>query len=214
MLWHFVAEFTPRGDVGKVLDDEIADAIGWKKDPSLLIAALISTKWVDCSENEDRLVIHDWHEHCDDYTRKKIKALKQDFASVWKIPENSRIFPPTIPNHTLPNLTIPEGEKNVAPDFDEQWMAWMSMYEECGKVLSAEQRDDGWRQWLVLDFEQRLRVLTTFRGKLGIGFWSASNFVPIPSMYLTKRQFNVPAVVKNLKRAATNGNTAAELAAL
>ena len=111
MLWHFAAEFSPRGDIGRHSDAVIAESIEWSGDPEILLAALIETHWVDPVELPDRLVLHDWHNHCDDYTKKKVKGLGVEFASLQKILDNSRKVSPALPSHALPE---PSPAKPVA----------------------------------------------------------------------------------------------------
>lgn len=77
MLWHWAAESTPQGDIGKASDRAIANAVCWDRDSSELIAALIETRWLDrCPVN--RLVIHDWEQHCEQSVKK--------YLQYWKLP--------------------------------------------------------------------------------------------------------------------------------
>ena len=80
-LWHFTARHAIQGDIGKWSDVEIADAIEWEGEPAALIAALIDSRLVDVVPGW-RLVIHDWHEHCDDGVKKTVKNKGLAFASL------------------------------------------------------------------------------------------------------------------------------------
>ena len=51
------------GAIGKYTDEEIATEIEWEGDPAVLIGALVECRWLDRCEN-NRLVIHDWADHC------------------------------------------------------------------------------------------------------------------------------------------------------
>jgi hypothetical protein len=65
-VWHFTAKNAPAGNIGEAAaDEELARWIGWKGDPKALIAALVEAGWIDRHDDE-RLVVHDWYEHCED----------------------------------------------------------------------------------------------------------------------------------------------------
>lgn len=110
MLWHFTADFCPRGDIGRMDDESILESFGESPEKSGMLQKLIDCGWIDLSE-EFRLVVHDWHEHCDDYTKKKLKKQGVRFASlrVQNFPDDSGKFTATLPRPTtaLPNLTQP-----------------------------------------------------------------------------------------------------------
>lgn len=81
LLWHFTAEFAPAGDIGRYADSAIANAIHWTGSVDKLVRELIESKWIDvCPVN--RLIVHDWCDHADDYTRKKLKRANKSFVSV------------------------------------------------------------------------------------------------------------------------------------
>src|SRR5689334_24943015 len=64
MLWHTTAKYAPQGNIGKWDDSFIAERVGWKKKPDVLIRALVSTHWLE-EDPEHRLLVHDWHDHAD-----------------------------------------------------------------------------------------------------------------------------------------------------
>ena len=64
-LWHWAAKFTPQGNAGKFDNDAIADGIQTTINPDKLIEALVKSGYFERHETH-RLIIHDWHEHCDD----------------------------------------------------------------------------------------------------------------------------------------------------
>lgn len=71
LLWSFTRDYAPEGDVGRFSDTNIALAAHWPKSPTILISALIEFRWLNTCPIH-RLAIHDWEDHCDDYTRKKL----------------------------------------------------------------------------------------------------------------------------------------------
>ena len=63
-LWGLTAREAPRGDIGKLSDEDIALAIDYRGAESKLIEALIGSGWLD-RDPVERLVIHDWADHAD-----------------------------------------------------------------------------------------------------------------------------------------------------
>jgi len=58
LLWHFAAEFTPQGDVGRYDDARIEAALSWPGKRGKLVAALTEAGWID-PHGVHRLVVHD-----------------------------------------------------------------------------------------------------------------------------------------------------------
>lgn len=61
MLWTWAMEELPDGQIGKVDDDEIAEAMAWPGDPEVLMASLLSCKLVDAGGIG--VVLHDWGDY-------------------------------------------------------------------------------------------------------------------------------------------------------
>lgn len=80
LIWHLTAREAPQGNLGKLEDADIADAVGWADDPAKLIEALTDAGWLDASD-EHRLVVHDWHEHADDATDNALARSGQFYAN-------------------------------------------------------------------------------------------------------------------------------------
>jgi len=90
LLWHFTAQYTPRGNIGRYSDVDIAEALGWateekdaekKKDAEKLISALVETSWLE-RNSKHRLVIHDWPDHADQAVKKKLSRYGLDFINI------------------------------------------------------------------------------------------------------------------------------------
>lgn len=79
-LWQLTSREAPRGDIGKLSNEDIALAIGYHGDEARMIEALVLSRWVDQHPIE-RLIIHDWHEHCEDSVHVKLARTRQYFAS-------------------------------------------------------------------------------------------------------------------------------------
>ncbi len=111
LLWHFTAEFAPQGDIGKHSDRAIAHACFWQGDASRFVDALVSARLVwksdgpsssrdgvgsthpemDLLPSGPRLLVWDWDDHADDYTRKKLQRKGLAILRVQKSLDNSRL---------------------------------------------------------------------------------------------------------------------------
>src|SRR5690349_21261738 len=79
ILWQFVSEFAPHGDIGRHTDDAIAAAVGWRKKPEDLIQALAQARFLN--EHETcRYFVHDWPDHCEYTVHNKIARECARFA--------------------------------------------------------------------------------------------------------------------------------------
>lgn len=88
-LWHLTARETPRGDIGKLSNEEIAMQLDWRGDPDILIQALLVSRWLDVTE-ELRLVVHDWHDHADDAVDNMLARAGKTYAN-GQIPHMKRL---------------------------------------------------------------------------------------------------------------------------
>lgn len=78
-LWHATMANAQAGDIGKLSDVDIAEAIGWLGEPTPLVNALVAGGWLDRCEVH-RLVVHDWHEHCPTYLKGAFTTNGKQFA--------------------------------------------------------------------------------------------------------------------------------------
>lgn len=95
-LWHLAAKQTPRGDIGRLSDEDIAIGIDYAENEGIMIEALVASGWVD-RHSEHRLLIHDWHEHCDDGVHMKLARAKLLFATghkpkTFRLPKYERVI--------------------------------------------------------------------------------------------------------------------------
>lgn len=93
-LWNLTARQAPRGDIGKLNNEDIAYSIGWAGDATVLVDALVASKLLDPSQ-EFRVVVHDWSEHADDVVHMRLARTHQYFADgklpkITKIPKDER----------------------------------------------------------------------------------------------------------------------------
>lgn len=100
MLWHHAGDYSPDGDIGKLKDSAIARAVDWKGDSSLLIEALVDSRWLDRHERY-RLLVHDWPDHAQEWVKKKLTRIQKvkriediRWLQVYDKPQNE--FPATV----------------------------------------------------------------------------------------------------------------------
>lgn len=80
LVWHLCARETPRGDIGRLANEDIAQAVDWRCDENLLVAELVNARLLDASD-EHRLIVHDWPDHADQAVHAKVARARQFFAN-------------------------------------------------------------------------------------------------------------------------------------
>lgn len=81
MLWHATAENTPDGGIGRFTDSELEAELEWRGEAGALIEILCETRWLDRIADPERLYVHDWHEHADYATHRKLARGRLWFVS-------------------------------------------------------------------------------------------------------------------------------------
>jgi len=148
-LWQLTAKDTPRGDIGRFSDEDIAAWLEYDGNALELTEALEESGWLDYSE-EHRLVVHDWHMHAPNYVKGNVSRHLGGFVS--EAPQGSLTptspgepgasVPPSLvkPSQVKPGNTmsgseepddVPETEKAEKPkpystDFEDFWQAFPS----------------------------------------------------------------------------------------
>lgn len=119
LLLHVTDQYAPRGDVGRFTDEEIAIELDWAGDPAALVGELCAAGWLD-PHPAHRLVVHDWPDHCPDYTKKRMKdcgwaaddeppenaddsAHPDNSGKIQTSPDNSGLPFPSLPSPPKPN---------------------------------------------------------------------------------------------------------------
>jgi hypothetical protein len=105
MLWAGVAKNCPRGDIGRFCNEDIAVMVDWDGDADDLVAALVECRWLD-EDDECRLVVHDWADHCPNYLKANINRLGGFFGRCSDVSTVSTVEPETHPK--TPSKTHPE----------------------------------------------------------------------------------------------------------
>jgi hypothetical protein len=108
-LWALTAREAPRGDIGKLANEDIAIGIDYDRDPDALVKALVKAGWLD-EHSTHRLVIHDWHEHADDAVKKYISRNKLTWATL----------EPTCPDMSRHVQTNPDMSRPPEPEARSQ----------------------------------------------------------------------------------------------
>jgi hypothetical protein len=118
LLWHLTARLAPRGDIGRLTNQQIAAGIHWAGDPERLIKALLEARlsgdgagFIAVSP-ELRLVVHDWHEHADPTTRRYLERKGLSFLGNSKsvsrqVTDNGATLSRQVPDIALTCLALP-----------------------------------------------------------------------------------------------------------
>lgn len=112
LLWAYVAEFTPAGNVGKYPDGSIAGACDWDGNPTEFVHALTAAGWLD-PDPVHRLVVHDWADHVPRFVLAKLSRAKQPLISAdpsyrqHYSPNNSQDYSHNYSGDSPPRLATP-----------------------------------------------------------------------------------------------------------
>jgi hypothetical protein len=79
-LWHLTARETPRGDVGKLSDEDIALVLDYRGDEVEMLNVLADCGWLD-RDPVHRLIVHDWSDHADDAVQMRLARTRLFFAN-------------------------------------------------------------------------------------------------------------------------------------
>lgn len=89
MLWDLTSRQAPRGDIGRISDEDIALALDFPGDEHQLVQAIADSGWLD-SNPEHRWLVHDWWDHAEDGVHMKLGRSHQFFAD-GRAPKLSRL---------------------------------------------------------------------------------------------------------------------------
>ena len=76
LMWRFVGQKTPRGNIGRWSDAVIANAAQWQGKGADFVGALVKVGYLD-EHPDHRLVVHDWHEHMPRWVKAKLGREKK-----------------------------------------------------------------------------------------------------------------------------------------
>lgn len=81
LLWDFAGQYAPDGAIGRHTNAAIADACDWPTERAdEMVGHLVRTGWLDEVDGlADRLVVHDWPDHCERWVVKRLGRDKRGF---------------------------------------------------------------------------------------------------------------------------------------
>ena len=105
MLWWWVIDYAPRGNLAEFGSRTLAKAADWQKDPDEFVKALQDSGFL--TDGETGLEVHDWIDYCGELIKKR---LLRESERRRKMSADFRQIPPKVrlPNRTLPNPTLPK----------------------------------------------------------------------------------------------------------
>lgn len=121
-LWWWALDYAQDGDISRFDVEEIAEALLWDGEPQAIVDALVAVGFIECEG--DARYIHDWQDYAGRLLQqRRANAEKQrnwrdrhkdDTPPVTSPQRNGYVTVTgplrngaTVPNHTVPNLTIP-----------------------------------------------------------------------------------------------------------
>jgi|GEM_PF-5871590 len=213
-LWHLTAREAPRGDIGRLSNERIAIGIDWGGDPHRLISALIDAGWID-TDDQRRLLIHDWQDHCDEAVKKYLKRNGLPFAcrdmsrhgdDMSRLPEDQYL------KTGRPEDQTPEGQRDksrsplqfpTAPSWqlDESYLPFVAVWREVaavtGKPLIDEDFVNAHFRWGRLDPDQKQVAIRHVQERLDKGIWAGNTdpqYIPLPAKYIETAEYKRPVV--------------------
>lgn len=213
MLWHFTSEYAPQGDVGRWSDEAIAKGCGWGGDPQRLVGAWVGAGWVD-PHPDHRLVVHDWKDHIQEATKKKLLRSGLYVIDVQTSAENGRqnfpracAVPLPLPKPLplpLPSASPPAAEKPKALGMAANGKSKFTdllredsrspFVEACaaGEIGGSETDwREAWFEWDRLDFEQQAAAVAGIQERIR-GSPDDPALKALPQNYLKKRMWQRP----------------------
>jgi hypothetical protein len=197
MLWAATAKNCPRGDVGKFSNEDIAIMVDWAGDPDKLVAALIECKWLDSCE-QNRLVVHDWHEHCPMYVRGNMAKSNRTFANATKdtpkeVPKDApkevvkevvNVAPSDMP--TKSSQVKSSQAKNNDVDYSKQFLEFWNVYPSQRKTKKRE----AYRSWCVAIKKAHPDVLISKAAEYASSDVGLGKYAVMPSVWLNAEQWD------------------------
>lgn len=140
LLWDFVQDYAPRGDIGRLPDGAIAMACEWSGDPKPLIDAMVDAGWLERNA-EHRIIVHDWPDHCERWVHAKLAKLEQSFLECYrhKVPSPE----PTVEGSTEGSpVAEPLAEPNLKPKARKAGRSAVAANGACASGIKTEELGD------------------------------------------------------------------------
>ena len=180
VLFDWAADMAPQGNIGKWPNIVLAGAVEWSGDADQLVSALTEAGYLRADPTH-RLVINDWHEHCENWVRSKLKAanlpfltIKEEVKEPVKEPVKGGLSPPDDPTHPLPSLPLPSPSIPSAASFAEFWKAYP-------KKVAKGAAERAWPKAR----EHAVAILADLASRR----WDDPKFIPHPATYLNARRW-------------------------
>jgi hypothetical protein len=142
LLWAFTGKKTPQGDIGKWSDAVIASSCLWRGAPSDFVQALLSARFVD-TDPECRLIVHDWHEHCPNWVRAKLKKDGASFVASSDASNTGSNAPSSDTTNANSNGGTSRADLNQAKRSEDKGSRASAL------VLHESLPREAWSEWLL-----------------------------------------------------------------
>jgi len=202
--WTF--DYARDGAIGRHDNHAIAVGVGWEGDPDRLIAALITSRWLDpCATH--RLVVHDLADHAPESWKRQMKYHGQMFAQPSPLPvdsssrilddssENSEKFrtasPSPSPSPDLSFALLTQGDATSPRPTELGFETFWKPYPK------KRHKPAALRAWKAVDGARHLEaIVAAVERWKGSEQWQSGR-IEDPSTFLRQRQWEdaVPAAV-------------------
>lgn len=207
LLWAFVAQKAPQGNVGKWPDGAIARACDWMGDPAQFVGALRDAGLID-SDSKHRLIVHDWAEHAPRWVKLKLQKMKLDIVASSTEPTIEPSIEPTAepssrvekgslekPRVEIDARAIADRLQAIYPEGTYGAQNWLLAEREIGKLLDAGEPPDDLER-LTREYRTQCdakgstgtQFIRSPEKFYGAGFWRGPFPLPPPLKSFADRQ--------------------------
>ncbi len=135
VLTHVVNEYTPRGDIGKLEDEDIAQRLEWEGDAGSLVRSLVASGWLD-PHPIHRFIMHDWPEHAPSYTKRNVKGTPAEPGPGWAVDDEAE----TQATESTPESIEPEDSRIPQNSPEDSSLPILSHPIQTNPIISPETR--------------------------------------------------------------------------
>ena len=210
-LWWWALDFAQDGVLDKYDAEDIADAMQWEGDADQLVEALLSSGYID--DTDDGLVVHDWAEYAGkllerrakDRARKRAATEASDSPQDFRrnsngtdeegeeTPSASFVTVPnsTIPNHTLHDRTLPDSTETTSEAQTLQERRFTEFWQAYPKKVGKASCLKAWKK-LKPTTELFDHIMTSLGSQKHSGQWQreGGRFIPNPLTWLNQGRWD------------------------
>ncbi len=188
LIWHFTMKFAWRdGDLNRFPAPVVAEAIGWKKDPEMLMRGLQQAGWIDAD-----LKVHDWLDYAGKLVRDRLYNEKRRFTPFYGVN-------PRKTTATLPNRTQQSNKETLSSNATERLTAFDAFWKTYPRKVGKGAAHRIWFKTLKPDSGLAAQILAAVVAQKKGFAWQkdGGQFIPHPATWLHQQRWldEVPVAV-------------------